>query len=106
MYSRPINYSNFEKAIVGDYQVSYMTDKDQTLNYEMFDTLEQAKKKADELIAKKYHIIIFKKKVVKDGSYSWDIIPYGNYDNRYYDRYIILTLCVIILILAFKILRK
>jgi hypothetical protein len=94
-------YSNFEDGIIGDYKVSYMkSDDDKTLNYLMFDSLEKAKAKADELMAQKYTVLILKKNTNKNGSYEWEILPLANYANHKIDKYLILTLCVIIIILA------
>lgn len=101
------NYSNFENGIVGEYQVSFMKENDdKSFNYVMFDSLDEAKAKSEELMKKDYTVFVLKKKAHKNGSYSWEILPLANHNNGKYYKYLILTLCVIIIILAVSKLRR
>ncbi len=98
---------NFEGGFVGKYKVTYMNHEDEsTLSEEMFDSLDEAKKKAKELSDNKFTVVIFELKLNNNGKYSWITLPFYNYADKKYYKYVLLTVCVITIILALKLMNK
>ncbi len=72
----------------------------------MADNLEEAKAKAKEFRDNNNTVLIMKNVKNDKGVYSWEILPFEDYNNDKVNKWIIISLCVIIVVLSLVILRN
>lgn len=66
------------EGVVLNYKLAWVDEKDNSiLHSKMFETLEESILESKG----KKEFMLFSLKKMEDGSYTWDLLPYGNYNS-------------------------